>query len=61
MTYAPPPSQGPPPPGVQLPPVDPDAPDLFTAVREQLGLKFDATKGPIEVVVIDGVEAATPD
>ena len=61
MTYTPPPSQGPPPPGASLPPADPDAPDLFTAVREQLGLKFDAIKGPIEVVVIDGVEQATPD
>lgn len=61
MTYAPPPGQGPLPPGVNLPPVDPDAPDLFTAVREQLGLKFDATKGPVEVVVIDSVETASPD
>jgi uncharacterized protein (TIGR03435 family) len=61
MTYAPPPTQGPLPPGIELPPSDPDAPDLFTAVREQLGLKFESTKGPIEVLVIDSVEMATPD
>jgi uncharacterized protein (TIGR03435 family) len=61
MTYAPPPSQGPLPPGVELPPTDPDAPDLFTAVREQLGLKLEATKGPVEVLVVDSVETATPD
>jgi uncharacterized protein (TIGR03435 family) len=30
-------------------------PDLFTAVQEQLGLKLDATKAPVDVLVIDGV------
>jgi uncharacterized protein (TIGR03435 family) len=30
-------------------------PDLFTAVQEQLGLKLDATKAPVDVVVIDKV------
>ena len=48
-------------PGVELPPSDPDAPDLFTAIREQLGLKLEATKGPVEVLVIDSIEMATPD
>jgi uncharacterized protein (TIGR03435 family) len=28
-------------------------PDLFTAVQEQLGLKLDATKALVEVLVID--------
>ena len=27
--------------------------DLFTAIREQLGLKLDATRAPVEVIVID--------
>ena len=30
-------------------------PDLFTAVQEQLGLKLDATKAPVDVLVIDRV------
>ena len=29
---------------------------LFTAVREQLGLRLEATKGPVEALVVDGVE-----
>jgi uncharacterized protein (TIGR03435 family) len=33
----------------------PDKPDLFAAVQQQLGLRLDATKGPIEVLVIDNV------
>lgn len=61
MTYAAPPPQGPLPGGAEPPPTDPDAPDLFTAVREQLGLKLEATKGPVEVLVIDSIEKATPD
>jgi uncharacterized protein (TIGR03435 family) len=49
------------PPGVDPPAVDATAPDLFTAMREQLGLKFDATKGPVEVLVIDSISQPTPD
>jgi uncharacterized protein (TIGR03435 family) len=49
------------PPGATPPPVDPDAPNFFTAIQEQLGLKLEATKGPVEVWVIDGVEKPTPD
>src|SRR5262249_17228190 len=33
-----------------------NAPDLFTAFKEQLGLKLDSTKAPAEVFVIDKVE-----
>jgi uncharacterized protein (TIGR03435 family) len=34
------------------------APDLIAAVRDQLGLKMDLKKGPIDVLVIDHVEKA---
>jgi len=32
------------------------APDLFKAVEEQLGLKLERTKGPVEFLIIDRVE-----
>jgi uncharacterized protein (TIGR03435 family) len=45
--------------GIKVPPPSdkPDAPPgLFTAIQEQLGLKLDPTKAPVDVLVIDHVE-----
>jgi uncharacterized protein (TIGR03435 family) len=43
-----------------IPPADSDAPSLFDALREQLGLKLESGKGPVEVIVIDHVERPSP-
>ena len=42
-------------------PLDPDAPNLFTAMQEQLGLKLENASAPLDVVVIDSIQHPTPD
>lgn len=43
-------------PAAPAPDTDTAFPDLFNALRDQLGLKLESTKSPIEIFVIDHVE-----
>ena len=54
-----PPGGGPPPEGA--PPPDTAGPSLFTALEEQLGLKLESQKGPVEIIVIDSIERPSAD
>jgi len=38
-----------------------DAPGLFTALQEQLGLKLESSRGAVDVLVIEHVDRPTPD
>ena len=42
-------------------PFDPNGPSLQTALQEQLGLKFESQRGPVDVLVIDSVEKPSAD
>ena len=57
LKWTPDTAQAAPGPNAPAPPDNADAPpDLFTAFLQQLGLKIESTKAPVEVLVIDKVE-----
>lgn len=45
---------------VPVPESDPNGSSMFTALQEQLGLQLKATRGPVQVVVIDQIERPSP-
>jgi uncharacterized protein (TIGR03435 family) len=51
----------PPPPGLPNPTFDAPFVSVFTVLPEQLGLKLDSRRGPVEVLVIDRAEQPDPD
>ncbi len=55
-----PPLPPPPPDGGAAPPPADRGPSIFTAVEEQLGLKLEEHKEPVDVIVIDHVEKPSP-
>ena len=38
-----------------------DLPSIYAALPEQLGLKLNAVRGPVEMLIVDHVEQPTPD
>lgn len=47
--------RGPPPPNADAP-ADPQGPTFLEALHDQLGLKLESTKAPLEILVVDHVE-----
>ena len=48
-------------PGSNLPPTTPPPPSVMIALEEQLGLKLESTRGPVEILVIDSAALPEPD
>jgi uncharacterized protein (TIGR03435 family) len=60
LTWTPQPFLGQPNDG-RFPTIDREGPSIYTAIQEQLGLKVESRRGPVDFLVIDHVERPTPD
>jgi uncharacterized protein (TIGR03435 family) len=60
IVYTPGENGSPGPPGPNAPPPDPQGTPFLDAVRQQLGLRLESSKGPIRSLVIDHVEKPSP-
>jgi uncharacterized protein (TIGR03435 family) len=49
------------PPGAEANLPQSDGASLMTALSEQLGLKLDSVRAPVDVLIVDSVDAPTPD
>jgi uncharacterized protein (TIGR03435 family) len=49
------------PPGAEANLPQSDGASLMTALNEQLGLKLDSVRAPVDVLIVDSVDAPTPD
>jgi uncharacterized protein (TIGR03435 family) len=45
-----------PPPGMMPDSADPAGPTIFSALTEQLGLRLEARKGPVDLIIVEGVQ-----
>jgi uncharacterized protein (TIGR03435 family) len=60
LQFSPPPTTGSVHAGIPVAPLD-EAASVFTALQEQIGLKLESTRGPVELMVIDSAERPAGD